>query len=635
MGGKGLFHPPLLPFLRGAKVDNYLARGYTANGPLCINRGTADPTDDVNINRGDAWISVTSASEGTSQVTAYTPEVEDWNQRRANATIYWVDVQWTFPPAMIASSGRPEQLTTTVTRQSDGTPLAGWLVRYEVADGGTVAGNGGGRVVEMATDAAGRATVEVSPTAAGAANSRIGMQLIRPAGFSGGDAPRLIVGQGSTVVQWTGASQPYLPADTPSSPTTPNTGWPVTPAPSRPNTPGTPPPTAGVRVEAEIQGGAQQANVGDRVPYTIVLRNIGTAAITGGKIVVQFDDGLLQEFDSQGTRRIESPQEGQTLTLGAGETRNLPLTFDVVKPGRQCVQLTVTYNEGPPINKEACVAAAAAAEQRQPRLEVTVAGPAAAEKGKTAVFNTSVRNTGQLPLVNIDLYEEYPPAQLHIQSIDPRVQINDGTIHRVIPRLEVGQVKEFETECLCIQETARCTVIARTVAQSDPPTVQIIPADEHVFRINPVGAAVAPGLGPGGVFPPAAGARPGLSTKINFSQATVQAGARVTCEITVTNLSTVADRNVKLEVGFLQDQPKVAPDVTRPELPAGVTANLQGDLLTFSAIPVLGPGETATFRFPINANEPGIVSLRAKAASDSLATPVVEERDLEIARRGI
>src|SRR5687767_11137575 len=50
VSGKGLLHPPLLPWAQGSKVDNYLAHGYTASGPLCITRGTADPTDDVNIN---------------------------------------------------------------------------------------------------------------------------------------------------------------------------------------------------------------------------------------------------------------------------------------------------------------------------------------------------------------------------------------------------------------------------------------------------------------------------------------------------------------------------------------------------------------------------------------------------------
>ena len=110
----------------------------------------------MNINRGDAWISVTSPNEGTSYVTAYMPTVESWDQRRSAATIYWVDVQWTFPPPTIAGSGRSVTLTTTVTRQTNGTPIEGWIVRYALADGGgALSGGGAGQVVEMRTDARG------------------------------------------------------------------------------------------------------------------------------------------------------------------------------------------------------------------------------------------------------------------------------------------------------------------------------------------------------------------------------------------------------------------------------------------------------------------------------------------------
>src|SRR5690606_39784849 len=126
VSGKGAFHPSIYPWNAGSKTDNYLATSYTANGPHCINRGTHDPSDDVNILRGDAWVTVTSPREGTSSVTAYTPAVESWNLRKQIATIYWVDVQWTFPPAAVTSGGR-ETLTTQVNRQTDGTPLAGWI----------------------------------------------------------------------------------------------------------------------------------------------------------------------------------------------------------------------------------------------------------------------------------------------------------------------------------------------------------------------------------------------------------------------------------------------------------------------------------------------------------------------------
>jgi hypothetical protein len=267
VSGKGLFHPPLLPWNKPKKVDNYLAEGFTANAPLCINRGTPDPTDDLNINRGDAWISVSSPNEGTSYVTAYMPTVDSWDTRKSAATIYWVDVQWNFPPPSIAGSGRGHTLTTTVTRQSNGTPIEGWIVRYAVNDGGGAISGGAGQVVEMRTDAQGRATVDVSPTASGAASSKVDLQLIRPAAFGDGDAPRLVVGTGATVIQWGGASTPYLSPGTPTP--APSGANPSTPTPALPDT--APP-------------GGWQAPGASAPPSTTFPPSTGAGAGAGGAI---------------------------------------------------------------------------------------------------------------------------------------------------------------------------------------------------------------------------------------------------------------------------------------------------------------------------------------------------------------
>ena len=92
---------------------------------------------------GEAWVSVTSASEGTSRVTAYAPSVGNWQFRQASATIFWVDAQWIFPPSAVVEPGRPHVLTTIVIRRTDGSPLAGWIVRYEVAGGASLGYEGG------------------------------------------------------------------------------------------------------------------------------------------------------------------------------------------------------------------------------------------------------------------------------------------------------------------------------------------------------------------------------------------------------------------------------------------------------------------------------------------------------------
>ena len=201
------------------KVDSTYAIGSTANAPVCLYRGTPDPTDDVQILRGDAWVTVTSAAEGVSHVTAYSPTIADWNLRRAIATIYWVDAQWILPPSTVVPAGRPHVLTTTVLRRTDGAPLAGWLVRYESASGASF-GYEGGNVVDVPTDGAGRASVEVSPVDAGGGSTNVNVTIVRPPQASADASPQLEIGRGVATISWAaGASRRtgHIPKPAPAS----------------------------------------------------------------------------------------------------------------------------------------------------------------------------------------------------------------------------------------------------------------------------------------------------------------------------------------------------------------------------------------------------------------------------------
>ncbi|HEX5445469.1 MAG TPA: hypothetical protein VFW87_16705, partial [Pirellulales bacterium] len=87
------------------KVDNNYVVNTTLTGGTALDRGTPTPVDDVFVNSGQAWVSLTSATEGTSNLTVYAPDLEGWDRRQQTARIYWVDAQWRFPPPAITSAG--------------------------------------------------------------------------------------------------------------------------------------------------------------------------------------------------------------------------------------------------------------------------------------------------------------------------------------------------------------------------------------------------------------------------------------------------------------------------------------------------------------------------------------------------
>ncbi len=116
-------------FNRPRKINNTFAIGSTSRENVRLDRGMPTPADDVCVLRGQGWVTITSALEGTSHVTVFAPGVIPWEHRLDKATIYWVDAQSGFPPPSINPAGSRHVLTTTVLRRATWLPvLVGWSV---------------------------------------------------------------------------------------------------------------------------------------------------------------------------------------------------------------------------------------------------------------------------------------------------------------------------------------------------------------------------------------------------------------------------------------------------------------------------------------------------------------------------
>jgi uncharacterized repeat protein (TIGR01451 family) len=621
VSGKGFFHPAWLPWNKPAKVDNYLVTGWTAADKLCITRGTADPADDVAIERGDAWVSVTSPNEGTSYVTAYMPTVESWETRRSSATIYWVDVQWTFPPSTVPSDGRSATLTTTVTRQTNGTPIEGWLVRYELADSGGSLSGSAGQVVEVRTDANGQATVQATPTASGAATTPVNVQLIRPAGFAGGDAPRLIVASSTSSIQWGGGS--YVPSGSVPSITTP------TPVDSGPTTPipslGSPPSTGGStttpsfptipaqrpQLQLELSGDTQALS-GGQASLRLRIRNVGTAPATNVRVVDTLDPGLVYPQDVTATE--VDATGGAPLTLPPGADVNKPILFNVMRAGRLCHNVRATSAEGAEATAQHCVTATEPPAAREPRVTVRKdagPGPVIATVGETLHFRVTVANAGDVALVNVRVDDYYPPQFFRVQAAPGEAFVN-GAITHVIDRLERGTQRTFDVDAVCIQAAMPVLPkpVVRVTALTDPGSQPVSTAAEVDLEIREANPAAGGAGGPG---PPAAGARPPISVVADFYPKPARVGSRTTCEIALVNTTAVDDADVQLVVAI---PPQLRPDVASIRTSANVGVTPSGNQLRFDPVRTVRPNERIIFQIPLTVDGPaGIVEISSEVRS--------------------
>lgn len=638
LGGRGWCKDPWLPWNKPKKIDNQYATGYTARVPLQITRGTADPTDDVQVEPGEAWASITSPVEGTSRITAVAPEIETWANRRATATIYWVDVQWTFPAATVTGGGS-QVLTTTVRRQTDGTPIEGWLVRYEVADGGgSLRGNESGQVVEVPTDAEGRASIDVTPTGSAGSTTRINTQVVRPARFADSNAPRLVIANGATTVNWTDAGSDYLPppdnldGPTPSYPL-PGEGSVVPPTPAPPIN------RRGPVLDLKVFTDDSEVQVGSQARFRVEIDNNGDAPATGIVLSDNYDEGLAHVSDPQRLMRLEKSLGD----LAAGESYSEFLTFDVRQAGQLCQDFTVTYNGGSSAQKRACIQASQPLVLPQGQLEVTKQGPRQRKVGEEALFTLSVKNVGQAPLTNIEIEDEYDRALLP-QPVQPGARLLNGRLIWSLPRLAIGESKRFDVKCQCVAPnrnacstasvTAETGTSAGVLSKADQACIEILPSADVVPGTSPVpGGNVMPGVVPpagADVVPANPGATGPLDMQILLFANPVRAGTQTTFQIVIGNNGTTSDQQVQLRVNFPAE---LTPDVTAIRTDARVQAQFNNGILQFAPIAELRAGERVEFAIPCNVNQQGLRDLTAQLISRNMPQGLQKTKKVEILGR--
>jgi uncharacterized repeat protein (TIGR01451 family) len=186
------------------RSSNFAVARTTAKATT-ITRGTPATNDDIALQKGQTWLTLTSASEGISYVTAVATKADNWEQRRQTATIQWVDAQWLLPSPTVSRAGQAEILTTTITRNSSRSPVQNWLVRYHIVSG-PAAGFGVERAqsVEVVTDMNGKAAVSLQPLGSEPGTTQVRVEILSPS-LTGLNGQPVVVGQGTTSVTWSSA----------------------------------------------------------------------------------------------------------------------------------------------------------------------------------------------------------------------------------------------------------------------------------------------------------------------------------------------------------------------------------------------------------------------------------------------
>lgn len=181
----GMEHPNFNEWVppSSRKVDGHYAWGRTGLKEKLLTRGTPTPVDDIDVQKGQTYISLSSASAGTTYLTCVAPKAQAWDRRRAETVIHWVDGVWSIPAPIVTASGTVQPLTTAVTRVNDGGGIPGWKVRYTIVSGVPAEfAPTGSQQAELETAADGRATVQLQQPSGKVqpGTTQIRVDVIRP-----------------------------------------------------------------------------------------------------------------------------------------------------------------------------------------------------------------------------------------------------------------------------------------------------------------------------------------------------------------------------------------------------------------------------------------------------------------------
>ena len=183
------------------KMSGQYAKGRTSLKRIVLTRGTPTPADDINLAKGQTFVSVSSSSPGTSYVTAVAPKSEGWDKRRASTVIHWVDGQWSVPAPTRATAGTVQALVTLVS-SADGGGVKGWEARYTIVGGAAAEfAPTGSRSAVATTGANGKAIAQIRQPAGQLepGTTQVRVDIVRPPIFGESE---LIVESGITTVIW-------------------------------------------------------------------------------------------------------------------------------------------------------------------------------------------------------------------------------------------------------------------------------------------------------------------------------------------------------------------------------------------------------------------------------------------------
>jgi uncharacterized repeat protein (TIGR01451 family) len=319
--------------------------------------------------------------------------------------------------------------------------------------------------------------------------------------------------------------------------------------------------------------------IGIPVTFQIALTNPGSGAATNVSLSAQFDQAFEHE-----TRA--NPVELKIGTLGAGETRTIPLTLVPRQAGRLQVRISATADGGLQAKAEAAVTVDAA------RLTAAIAGPRLRNLDRPAVFQIRVTNPTQMPIAGVVIHNPLPP-ELGFTSATEGGQFQNGEVTWSLGTLQPLEQKQVELITRCLRIAPR---VVNAVTVTAEPNV----------RVQAETAVEITGL-------------PAFTMKVTNVGNPAEVGGKITYRIEVTNQGSLPADDVEV-MAVAPFQEKII-DANGPSTP-----RINGQTVAFPVVNGVQPKQTLVYIINVEAIQPGDVRFQVQVRAKTLAEPVTEEQ---------
>ena len=373
---------------RGYKVDNHYAVTHTNNCNHTLDMGTEDPSDDVELTVGQTWAVITSPIEGDTHVTVYAPGINDWSQHKKFVTKHWYDIAWEFPPAAVNPIGTEHQFVTSVMKHSDGSPLEGYIVNYEILDGPAASfTQGSGQTASVMTDASGLATVTLRQAQPAEGTNNVKIDIIRPADLQC-CKPAAHIATGETSKTWIG-------------------------------------PKIGITKDAPAR-----ELVNNTFNYTIVVNNPSQVAATNVVVTDVLPDGIRYVSSSPSAQAGGQNLSWSLGTLDAGASSNITVQVQGTRTGTfdNCAEVRADYGLSARDCAQTVIVAPALRIEKTCTPEVLLCDP--------IHYTITITNTGDGPANNVEIRESLPDGITTTRG--------NASVFATIPSLAAGESKTYE-----------------------------------------------------------------------------------------------------------------------------------------------------------------------------------------------